>query len=755
MNEIGRISRYFRIVLVAWTLLAILLIVVFVVYTRKVQDKKLLQQTKAIYELDLSIRHWASEKGGIYVSSDYTAANSYLKHIKDRDIKTTSGKSLTLMNPAYILRDLHVYFDKSYGVAAHITSLNPLRPENKPDEWEVNALKLFENKKHNEFFGYDTINGKAYFRYMASMINEKSCLKCHAVQGYQMSDNRGGISVSLPAVAHIAASNENIRWYSFSIFILWLMGVGAAIIVKKRSEKGVILLMNSEENFRRSEKKFRTMFENSQVGQVMVSYKSSKIVNANAAFEKMFNLRVERLIDSSLVDCQLIEKDEMSVILEELAEKKELKNRETEFMKDKKLIYCLLSANIMEIFHDKCIMFSLIDITVQKELEKDLIKAKEKAEEADRLKSAFLANMSHEIRSPMNGIVGFSNLLNTMKLDEEKKIKFTNIIQNNSNQLLNLINDIIDISKIEAGQLKISYNAANINKILKELQVRFELERKSLKKTNVKIKLSVELDDEVAIYIVDIYRLQQVLTNLLNNSLKFTDNGFIEMGYHVKQGYLKFYVRDTGVGISKDKQELIFERFRQAEVFTASKYGGTGLGLTISKGIIDLMGGAIWVESEENVGTTFYFNLPCLAANSKLNEELEFSGNIEAPNLHQWYILVVDDMDYNLELFREYIEETGATAICVSDAYQALEICRSDITINLILLDIRLSDGSGYELLSKIKSCRCNVPVVAQTAYALAGDKQKALDFGFDDYISKPIVKKELYQLFFKFLSKN
>ncbi len=242
----------------------------------------------------------------------------------------------------------------------------------------------------------------------------------------------------------------------------------------------------------------------------------------------------------------------------------------------------------------------------------DLLKAKEKAEESDRLKSAFLANMSHEIRTPMNAIIGFSNLLSSQDYNKNKQQELISYIVRSSDTLLNLINDIIDISKIEAGQLQINKEECDINKIFDELL--FIYDNKILSNKNVKLK--IKKNNETHLIFTDEHRIQQVITNLINNALKFTEKGYIEVGYNLEEINNKkeivFYVKDTGIGISKQNQKMIFNRFMKLEANDEAEklYRGAGLGLSISKNIVELLGGKIWLESKINEGSTFYFSIP-------------------------------------------------------------------------------------------------------------------------------------------------
>jgi PAS domain S-box-containing protein len=252
-------------------------------------------------------------------------------------------------------------------------------------------------------------------------------------------------------------------------------------------------------------------------------------------------------------------------------------------------------------------VWSFRDITRQKKAEADLIAAKEKAEESDRLKTAFLHNVSHEIRTPMNAIIGFSTLLNDPGLSEEDRVLYIDIIFKSGGQLLSIINDIVDIANVESGQAKINLTSINLNSTLRNLNEQFSI---SGKQNNVTLNLKTPLPDDASIILTDGTKLVQILSNLINNAIKFTTNGRIDFGYVLRDKYLEFSIKDTGIGIPPEYHARIFDRFYQVDSAVSRQYSGTGLGLSICKGYVDLLGGTIRVESEPGKGTLFVFTIP-------------------------------------------------------------------------------------------------------------------------------------------------
>jgi PAS domain S-box-containing protein len=395
------------------------------------------------------------------------------------------------------------------------------------------------------------------------------------------------------------------------------------------------------------------------------------------------------------------------------------------------------------------------DITAKKEIERELITAKEQAEQSDRLKSAFLANMSHEIRTPMNGILGFADLLKQPDLSDEKQQKYIGIIQKSGTRMLNIINDIVDISKIEAGLMQVDIKDSNINEQIEYIYTFFkpEVEAKGLqfliKNTLPEIEANIKTDRE---------KLYAILTNLIKNAIKFTNKGYIEFGYQLIKdngaAKLEFYVKDTGIGIPADRQDVIFERFIQADISNLMVLQGTGLGLSISKAYVEILGGNIWLESKENVGTTFYFTIPCdieLAEEFVIqNNEATIKGGKIAQNLK---ILIAEDDEPSAMLISLMVEAVSSNITIARTGNDAVNLCRINSDLDLILMDIQMPEMNGYDATSQIRQFNKDVVIIAQSAYALSSDRQKAIDAGCNDYIAKPILKDDLLMLIQKHLN--
>jgi len=380
---------------------------------------------------------------------------------------------------------------------------------------------------------------------------------------------------------------------------------------------------------------------------------------------------------------------------------------------------------------------------------KELVLAKEKAEESDLLKSAFLANMSHEIRTPMNGILGFVELLKEPKLTGEELTEYVGVIAESGNRMLNIINDIISISKVEAGHTELVISETNINDQLRYIFTFFKHEAEV---KGLELYYKTALSDRKAHIRTDREKVYAVLTNLVKNAIKFTNRGFIEMGYEIKGEFLEFFVRDTGVGIRPDQQNMIFERFRQASESLARHYEGAGLGLAISKAYIEMLGGTIKVESELGKGSVFYFTLPYEPVTEIVTNLNAEEGDIwENLNISGLKILIAEDDLVSDLLLRKLIRPFAKEVLKVNTGNDAVEVCRKNPDIDLVLMDIQMPGMDGYEATRQIRIFNPKVIILAQTALGLKDEKALAFEAGCNDYLSKPIAVGDFSNLIRKY----
>jgi PAS domain S-box-containing protein len=387
------------------------------------------------------------------------------------------------------------------------------------------------------------------------------------------------------------------------------------------------------------------------------------------------------------------------------------------------------------------------DITEKKKNREELIRAKLKAEESDRLKSAFLANMSHEIRTPMNGILGFINLLDSPDLEKELQKGYIEIVKKSGKRLLDTINDIIEVSKIEQGEIEVNSAETDVEEIMQYQYSFFQLQ--ALEK-GLQLELESHLTGDNAFIHSDPHKLNSILGNLLRNAIKFTTRGSVKFGNYIENGNLVFFVRDTGKGIPPDRLEAIFHRFVHADMSLTRAHEGSGLGLSISKAYAEVLGGKIWVESTMGKGSTFFVIIPYNRA--------EFTFN-EAPAPSEYYqdaemktILIAEDDDFSFMYFQSILSEYNYNILRATDGQSAIDLYNTTPDVSLILMDIKMPVMDGLTATRKIRKTGSLVPVIAQTAYALAGDKEKAIDAGCNEYLTKPVKAEDLIRTVEKYL---
>jgi PAS domain S-box-containing protein len=411
--------------------------------------------------------------------------------------------------------------------------------------------------------------------------------------------------------------------------------------------------------------------------------------------------------------------------------------------KDGKKIPTELNSNKISFDGKEAILTVARDITERKQYEKELIEAKNKAEESNRLKSTFLANLSHEIRTPLNVILGYTDLLDQGPVEEKRKKEFLQNIQNSGNSLLSIINDILDISFIESNQVHTEHQVFSVNDLLDQISSKTQDEIETAHK-HLELKVTGRLNAENDVIGSDPNMIHKIYEKLIDNAIKFTEKGYIEMGCRVAdEKNITFYVADSGIGVAEDLKDLIFERFRQAEDGITRQYEGLGLGLSIAKGYVDRLGGTIKFHSKLGEGSTVMFTLPLRADNENHPEVEENSSSTRC--LSDQTILIAEDDYPNFSLMNEFLNKTPVKIRYAENGAHAVELFRTT-GADLILMDIKMPVLDGIEACKKIKAINPHVPIIALTAYAYENDKKRFLAQGFDEYISKPVDQEELIQ---------
>jgi len=536
---------------------------------------------------------------------------------------------------------------------------------------------------------------------------------------------------------------------------------------------------NAEKAIRENEEKLRAIFQTANIG-INITDRNGRILFVNDWWVDFIGYSFKELTEKANLD--FTDPDDVAMSKEYFSKifTKELKQYRIEkrfIRKDGTVLWADLSVTpIFKIDGTiENIVGMTIDITEKKNAEVELIHknseleqqyeeymqlnevlqatnndleiSKSKAEESDRLKTAFLQNMSHEIRTPLNGIIGFSNLLEDEDISKDEIKECTSVIKQSGSRLIEIVNNVLDISKIETGQIETTNKTFSVNSLIGDLYNFFAPMAES---KELNLSYLIPLEDEDSLIFADDAKLHQILSNLISNALKFTLNGSISFGYQIKCDRIEFYVQDTGIGISQDMQNRIFERFTQVESGLARSYEGAGLGLSICQGLVNLLGGEIRLESEIGIGSKFCFDIPLIrdivkqVENNEINENKIIGGKMK--------ILIAED-DYTSYLYLcNVFKKDSYEIIQAKNGLQAVEFVKNIPDIDLVLMDIRMPELDGIEATKQIKELRPDLPIIAQTAYAFIEERKVIMAAGCDEYISKPIDKTLLLSLVSKYI---
>ncbi|PKP21462.1 MAG: hypothetical protein CVU05_06710 [Bacteroidetes bacterium HGW-Bacteroidetes-21] len=518
--------------------------------------------------------------------------------------------------------------------------------------------------------------------------------------------------------------------------------------------KDLSALKNVEKEFFQLEKNYYEIFNSTNDAIIIADSETGRIMDVNKSTLNLleYNSREEILAAELCLMCTEIPPYTKEVSDELIKKTMEEGPQTFEWMVKKKsgeIFWTEISLNKTDIGGKNHVLAVLRDISDRKVFEEKLIAAKEKAQENDRLKSAFLANMSHEIRTPMNGILGFSEMLEDRNLDNNTRENYIGIIRRCGNQLLTIVNDLIDISKIEANQLKIVKERVNLNEMFYDLHF---LANNAKIVAEVEINIHLSLPDNESYIIADGNRWRQVIHNLIQNAKKFTKKGSIDFGYHVKGEEIEIFVKDTGIGIPIEQIDSVFERFKQVENDLTRKPGGVGLGLAITKSLVEAMNGKIEVESVYGIGSSFIITMPYEKAEAETTKSVGKVDFLTLPEQNKFVVLVVEDELYNFIYLRELLQKLQIEIQHAETGEEAVEMLQQNQSISLILMDIRLPGIDGKEATRRIKEINSRIPIIAQTAYATNFEKETLMKNLFDDYLDKPIQKEKLLEILGKYL---
>lgn len=618
------------------------------------------------------------------------------------------------------------------------------------------SLSKTERKVLKALMGRDIIGMRVPFNddHLASAMNDKVHI---AYSVHELS-----LGKVPKAVGVIIEETFKVGWFLGIAMIHKEKFLGTFVIVGKKAvpipDKEVLyafagvtanalIRKQSDESLRKSQKRMKAYLDNSPDGIFITNYEG-EILDVNPAGALLIGKGRGELIGYKVSEFILAEyMSDIDTNVDSLVENGQVFRDTIKYYKSDQTISTALISTA-RIDNDLYASFvkNIDEIVEAKDL---LFKAKEKAEESDRLKSAFIANISHEIRSPMNGILGFANLLKTRDIEYKKQQMFLDLITNNGNQLLLLIDDLLDIAKLEAKQLKIQIRECNLASIIDEVFIQYQPKAKEKE-----IKLIKITNQDISDFVMysDCLRIKQIITNLVTNAIKFTHEGQVVISYSVKESYFEIEVKDSGIGIPIQHLENIFNRFSQVENAQYTGSSGTGLGLAITKGLVELLNGEISVYSELNKGSRFVVSLPiCHSDKDKANVTVSELTQ-KTPNVCEKIILVCEDEESNYLYISELLSIYNYNHIRASNGNQALEMVDENENIGLILMDIRMPELNGCEATKKIKEKKTNIPVIANSAFISEYVSYENEDCGFDEIIMKPIVPDVLIKTIKKYL---
>lgn len=775
------VTTLFSVIVVVWTL-AVGSSLGWNIYLSDRQANELAKrEALAIFNKDQSFRMWGTDHGGVYAPvTQKTPPSPYLAHLPERDITTPSGRKLTLLNPAYMVRQLMEYHDRAYGIRGHITGLVLLRPENAPDEWEREAMQAIKNDRSiEEVTEFTDIEGRPFIRMLRPMYMAPGCEKCHGHLGFKEGDFRGGVSVSLPLAPYLQHRDDKILVLSASHGAIWLLGLFGIVIGANNISRSFKDTQKAEAKVRSLNRELETRVEERTLALKEQSQRLKSTI-ANAA-DGIIVIDQDGLIDTFNDAAQAMfgyEEHEclgepISMLMSEphaskhpsyiqthmktgrsnvIGQGREVDSRR----KDGAVFPMYLAVSKIEL-GDR-ILFSGIcrDLSQEKAAAQELVKAKAQAERANQAKSEFLASMSHELRTPLNGIIGFSQLLEYMP-DEplsKNQTAYANMITDAGQHLLSLINDILDLTRIETEGFSLSIETIDPVEAIDNC---LTLSVPTAEKYDVTFSKE-DFEGPMPMVLADEMRFKQVLMNLLSNAAKYNiAGGTAVIKAEQRNDNMRFSVTDTGPGIEQKRIGELFEPFNRLGQETGN-IEGTGIGLSITQNLIRRMNGDMGVDSTVGEGSTFWFELPISHdAITHLAEVSNISLPVSSPPSGDFTILYVEDNPHNRTLMAELLKPYANISYTTAESGEDGITLAEDILPDLILMDVDLPGMDGYQALDQINNNDRlrDIPVIAVSANALPRDIRKAKRMNFVDYLTKPLDVRRTQQVIFSTLSKK
>lgn len=756
-HRFGRLIYYCVIVSIFWTMVISISLVWNILDSKKTTLELAAKEARTHIKKDTAFRLWATSHGGVYVpTDDRTPPNPGLAHIEERDITTPSGIKLTLMNPAYMLRQVLEEYSEMLQMPGRITSLKLLNPNNAPDDWEKSALESFEREDVKEISEITYLDDVPHLRMMQPMITEEGCLKCHSEQGYKVGDIRGGISVSIPLKAYLAHQNREILQFILTHGFLWILGFAGVFMGYRGMKRHLIEQNCAEDAVRESEEKFRSLFDDA-LDMIHIVDTEGRIVDANKIELQKLGYSRDELIGTKLLDIIHPEvKKDFKKTFSRILEGDVIQNYDTALITKKgEKIYAEVNAVPKKINGKIVNTRSIIrDLTKFKQTEKENQKLFLQLQQKQKMEAmgTLAGGIAHDFNNILTVIMGYTELaLDNLEKDALLHNHLQKVFQAGS-RAKDLVGQILTFSRQDKQEFKPVQLILLIDEVLK-------LIRASLP-SSIEIVQSIESESSV---MADPTQMHQVLMNLCTNagqSMKeggllevkledvVLDEDFIKRYPDLKPGtHVHLIVQDSGSGMSPEVLDRIFEPF----FTTKKKDSGTGLGLSVVHGIVNNHKGAIMVYSEPGKGTTFHVYFPV----SDLSTEIESKKDIPVPKGTE-RILFVDDEKDLADYGKDMLESLGYKVTSRTSSLEALELfkARRD-DFDLIITDMSMPNMDGDELAREILAIRPGIPIILCTGYNSKLNEKEVLAMGIQAYFLKPIIRHVMAQGIRKVLDKK
>ena len=773
-DRLPTLRWYFAAALVFWTLTFAGLSLWQVQHIRGMTMDLAYKEARANFNKDQAFRFWATLHGGVYVPvSEHTPPNPYLSHLAERDIVTDSGRELTLMNPAYMLRMLNEQFGELFGVRGRITSTQPLRPENIADPWEREALQSFETGVP-EVLEVAKIDRRPYLRYMAPMVTEQGCLRCHAHQGYQVGDIRGGVSVAVPLQDYLRHEQQSMAYTLGSLGGVWLLGLLGLGMGYRRLQADVRFEQQAAESIETLNQRLQVAQRMARIGNWELDLATNQLWWSDEIYRILgmdparFKATYEAFLstihpdDRAMVDRayqqavakgvpyeithRILTPDGELKYVHERSE--EVRDAQGQVIRSQGTVQDVTELELakQQLYEHQHNLESLVDERTAElaQSNRELIHARDAAEAANRAKSVFLANMSHELRTPLNAIIGFARLAERDPALAGETRDNLGFVRRNGEHLLSLINDVLDMAKVESGRMQLDEEDVDLPALLHDS---VETMRQQAEARGLALVLEQAEGLPRGVHL-DGRKLRQILFNLLSNAVKFSEHGTIRVSVAAVDDQLHLSVVDQGRGMNKQECVRIFEPFYQAG--STDDTAGTGLGMPITRQFVRLMGGELTVTSQPGEGSEFHITLP-LRQVELLEQQAELPQRqvlALAPGQEPPRILVVDDAQANRQLLVRLLEKVGFRVREAADGREAVSLWR-EWRPQLIWMDLRMPGMNGYEACAAIKAepGGAETVILALTASSTMDDRHKVREYGFAGMLRKPFQEEALFAL--------